>query len=44
MAAGIEATLEMHDKLIIATALCYDSVLITRDERIIKSKTVKTIW
>ena len=44
MADSIEAPLEMHDKLIVATALCYDSSLITRDEQITKSKTVKTIW
>ena len=44
MADSIEAPLEMHDKLIVATALCYDSSLITRDEQITKSKTVKTVW
>jgi len=44
MADSIEAPLEMHDKLIVATALCYDSILITRDEQITKSKTVKTVW
>ncbi len=44
MASSIEADLEMHDKLIVATALCYDAALITRDEQITKSKTVKTVW
>jgi PIN domain nuclease of toxin-antitoxin system len=44
MADSIETPLEMHDKLIVATALCYDSILITRDEQIAKSKTVKTVW
>jgi PIN domain nuclease of toxin-antitoxin system len=44
MADRIEAPLEMHDKLIVATALCYDSSLITRDEQITKSKAVKTVW
>ena len=44
MADSIEAPLEMHDKLIVATALCYDSSLITRDEQITKSKAVKTVW
>ena len=39
-----EADLEMHDKLIVATAICYDAALITRDEQITKSKTVKTVW
>ncbi len=44
MADGIEASLEMHDKLIVATTLCYGVSLITRDEQIVKSKTVKTVW
>jgi Uncharacterized protein conserved in bacteria len=44
MADSIEAPLEMHDKLIVATALCYDSSLITRDEKITKSRAVKTVW
>ncbi len=44
MASSIEADLEMHDKLIVATALCYDAALITRDDQITKSKTVKTVW
>ena len=44
MADSIDAPLEMHDKLIVATALCYDSSLITRDEQITKSKAVKTVW
>jgi len=44
MADRIEAPLEMHDKLIVATALHYSASLITRDERIVNSKTVKTVW
>jgi len=44
MADRIVAPLEMHDKLIVATALCYAGSLITKDEQITKSKTVKTIW
>ncbi|MEI7636668.1 MAG: hypothetical protein WCJ37_05135 [Syntrophus sp. (in: bacteria)] len=44
MAESIDAPLEMHDKLIVATAIRYDACLITRDEQIIKSKAVKTIW
>jgi predicted nucleic acid-binding protein len=43
-ADSIQTPLEMHDKLIVATALTYDAVLITRDERITNSKTVKTVW
>ncbi len=37
-------SLEMHDKIIVATAMCYDGVLITKDEQITKSKVVKTVW
>ena len=44
IAESIEAPLEMHDKLIVATAIRYDACLITRDEQITKSKAVKTIW
>jgi len=44
IAENIAAPLEMHDKLIVATAIRYDACLITRDERITKSKVVKTIW
>ena len=44
IADGIDASLEMHDKLIVATAIRYDARLITKDEQITKSKAVKTIW
>lgn len=44
IAASIDAPLEMHDKLIVATAIRYDARMITRDEKITKSKAVKTIW
>lgn len=44
IAESIDAPLEMHDKLIVATAIRYDACLITRDEQITKSKMVKTIW
>ena len=44
IAESIEEPLEMHDKLIVATAIRYDACLITRDEQITKSKMVKTIW
>ena len=43
-ADSIQAPLEMHDKLIVATALRYGAGLITRDERITNSQTVKTVW
>ncbi len=44
IAESIGAPLEMHDKLIVATAIRYDACMITRDEQITKSKAVKTIW
>ena len=44
IADSIAAPLEMHDKLIVATAIRYDACLITRDEQITKSKMVRTIW
>ncbi len=44
IAESIATPLEMHDKLIVATAIRYDGCLITRDKQITKSKAVKTIW
>ena len=44
IAESIDVPLEMHDKLIVATAIRYEACLITRDEQITKSKIVKTIW
>lgn len=44
VADKIEAGMEMHDKLIIATALYFEAVLITRDRQIKESKIVSTIW
>ena len=44
IADTIDAPLEMHDRLIIATAIHYGAALITRDDQITKSKAVKTIW
>jgi len=40
----IGAELEMHDKLIVATSHLYSATLITKDEKIRKSKIVKVIW
>lgn len=40
----IEVDLEMHDRLIVATALNYDASLITKDENITRSGVVTTIW
>ena len=44
VADKIEADMEMHDKLIIATALNFQATLITRDEQIRESAIIKTIW
>ena len=44
IAEKIVAPLEMHDKLIVSTTMHYDARLITKDEQIIKSKLVTTIW
>jgi PIN domain nuclease of toxin-antitoxin system len=44
VAEKIRVDLEMHDKLIAATALYYDASLITRDPLITKSGACATIW
>lgn len=44
IADGIECELEMHDRLIVATALCFNASLITCDEQINNSQVVSTIW
>ena len=44
IADKISKDLEMHDKLIVATAIYYDIPLITKDEHITKSKTINVIW
>ena len=43
-ADNITEDLEMHDRLIVATALYLGASLITRDESVRKAKIVKTIW
>ena len=40
----IHVLAKMHDKLIVATAVNFQALLITRDERIRESGIVKTIW
>lgn len=35
---------ELHDKIIVATSKLLNADLITKDEEIIKSKLVKTVW
>jgi len=44
IADKIESELEMHDKLIAATALQYGASLITKDDAIRQSGVVPTIW
>ncbi len=44
IADKIESDLEMHDKLIAATAIYYEAVLITRDENLSRSQIVATVW
>ena len=44
VAATISGDLEMHDRLIVATALHFDACLITRDEQITQSRVVNTVW
>ena len=44
MANNIGADLEMHDKLIVATAIYFSMPLITKDERIRESKIVRIVW
>ncbi|MEK6680242.1 MAG: PIN domain-containing protein, partial [Nitrospirota bacterium] len=40
----MKAAIEMHDKLIVATALYFEAALITRDEGIKKLGIVSTVW
>jgi PIN domain nuclease of toxin-antitoxin system len=44
VADKIDLDLEMHDKLIIATALYFKATLITKDERIKEAGTCSIIW
>ncbi|TAN43534.1 MAG: PIN domain-containing protein [Nitrospirae bacterium] len=44
IADKIEVELEMHDKLIVATAKFYEATLISKDENIIESGVVSTVW
>ena len=40
----IKPMLEMHDRLIVATAIIYDAEIITKDKQIIEAGVIKTIW
>jgi len=44
VANKIEANLEMHDRLIVATALYFNATLITKDRRIVNAAICPTIW
>ena len=44
VADRIEIDMEMHDKLIVATAIYFDSALITRDKKIREAWICPTIW
>jgi len=44
VANSIEADLEMHDKLIVATALYFNATLITKDKLIRDSEMCLTTW
>jgi hypothetical protein len=44
VADKIEADLEMHDKLIVATALCFNAALITKDQFLRVPGICLTIW
>lgn len=44
VANNIDANMEMHDKLIVATAVNFNTALVTKDELIKKAGIVLTIW
>ncbi|MBU2431824.1 MAG: PIN domain-containing protein [Proteobacteria bacterium] len=44
IADTLEVDLEMHDRLIVATALYFNSDLITKDNQIRDFKAINTIW
>lgn len=44
VADKIEADLEMHDKLVVATALYFNATLITKDRAITDTGLCSTIW
>jgi predicted nucleic acid-binding protein len=44
IASNFEYDLEMHDRLIVATALYFNSGLLTSDEKIREANIVEVIW
>lgn len=43
-AIKIKEDLDLHDRIIVATALLTKTYLVTKDEQVLKSKAVKTVW
>ena len=44
IASEIRANLEIHDRVIVATAIFYNARLITKDEAIERSRLVSVVW
>lgn len=44
VANKIEVALEMHDKLIVATAIYYDAPLVTKDRLLRRTRVCPTLW
>jgi PIN domain nuclease of toxin-antitoxin system len=40
----LPTTLDIHDRIIVATALVYNASVVTRDEKIVASATVPVVW
>ncbi len=40
----LPTTLEIHDRMIVATALVYNASVMTKDEKIVASATVPVVW
>ncbi len=40
----LPTTLEIHDRIIVATALVYNASVVTKDEKIVARATVPVVW
>jgi len=40
----LPTTLDIHDRIIVATALVYNASVVTKDEKIVASATVPVVW
>jgi predicted nucleic acid-binding protein len=40
----LPATLDIYDRIIVATALVYNASVVTEDEKIVASATVSVVW